>query len=122
MGENETAELSPKGENHFKVRGFRTKQKRNNHFSKHKKEYEEIGIKTPEELDEYATKQCESKVGGNIIGHIDGHHNVIRYNTETKFYAKGNPDLGVTTFFKPELGDDYYEYMKTEDLKHGGKD
>lgn len=35
---------------------------------------------------------------------------------------KGNPDLGVTTFFKPELGDDYYEYMKTEDLKHGGKD
>lgn len=120
--ENNSTGLSPRGANTFKVRGFRSKAKQNNHYYKHEDEYKSLGLNTPEEMNEYALNQLESPVGGDIIGHIDGHHNVIRYNTKVKTYAKGDPDRGVTTFYIAKDGDSYYERMKAEDLKHGGKD
>ena len=121
-GKSENVEVSAKGANEFKVRGFRSKQKLNNHYSKHEEDYKKLGIKSPKELNDYALKQCESPVGGDIIGHIDGNNNVIRYNTKTKLFAKGNPSKGINTAFIPSDPDNYYANQKAEDLKHGGKD
>lgn len=120
---NDTAsgdEPSPSGENHFTERGFRSQQKLNNHWKDHKAEYNgDKKIKTKEDYLKRALSLLESKTGGNIVGHVDRHGNVIRYDKVTKDFAKGNPKRGVTTMYKAPLS--YYKSQKKEDIKRGGK-
>lgn len=116
--------ISPSGANEFKVKGFRSKQKLNNHWKNgrtHQDEYIKDGIKTKEAYVARAIELLESPVGGNIQGHIDAHGNVIRYDTEKNDFAKGNPNKGVTTLFKPADGKVYYEQKRKEDIEHGGE-
>ncbi len=61
----------------------------------------------------------QSPVGGNIIGHIDGHGEVIRYDTVKMDFVKGNPDRGITAMYKADRA--YYDGMRKGDLEHGGK-
>lgn len=113
--------LSPDGENHFTVRGFRSIQKLNNHWKDHGNEYEMDGITTKKAYLKRALTLVESKTGGNILGHVDGKGNVIRFDKEKNDYVKGNPTRGITTMFKPSEGKAYYEMNMKEDMQHGGR-
>ena len=121
---SESGKISPKGENKFKVNGFRNKQKLMNHWENgrtHKEEFIKDGIKTAEEYERAGMRLVQSKVSGDILGHADGHGNVIRYDKKRNYFAKGNPEKGLTTFMKPEIGERYYQIQREEDLAHGGK-
>lgn len=115
--------MSVVGVNKFLVRGFANRQKLMNHWQNgrtHRDEYPEF--ETPEEYEAYAVELLEMSVGGNILGHKDGQGNVIRYNKSTNDFAKGNPQKGVRTLMRPELGEAYYWERKKEDMEHGGED
>lgn len=121
---NKDKDISPSGANNFKVKGFKNKQKLNNHWENgrtHKEEFKKDGIFTKEQYEKEGIKLVESAVGGDIIGHSDGYGNVIRYNKKKNHFAKGNPNTGLKTFMKPIDGISYYEEQKKEDIKHGGK-
>lgn len=116
-------EVSPTGANKFIVRGFANRQKLMNHWQNgraHRDEYPEFA--TAEEYEAFAVELLEMPVGGDILGHKDGHGNVIRYNRSTNDFAKGNPQKGVRTLMRPELGEAYYWERKKEDMEHGGED
>lgn len=116
-------EPSPTGANKFLVRGFKSRQKLMNHWQNgrtHREEYPELS--TAEEYEQKALKLLEMPVGGDILGHIDRYGNIIRYNSKTNDFAKGNPLKGILTLMRPELGIIYYEKMKRGDLDNGGRD
>lgn len=121
---SESGKISPTGKNMFKVNGFRNKQKLKNHWENgrtHKDEFIEDGIKTAEEYEKAGMNLVQSKVGGDILGHADGRGNIIRYDRKKNYFAKGNPEKGLTTFMKPKIGEMYYQIQREEDLAHGGK-
>lgn len=115
---------SPSGSNTFSVRGFSSKQKLNNHWENgrtHKEEYIKDGIFTKEAYEARAVELLESPIGGNIRGHMDKSGNIIRYDSIKNDFAKGHPQKGIITLFKPDDGAKYYEDMRKGDLEHGGK-
>ncbi len=115
-------DLSPSGVNTFTARGFANKQKLKNHWQNgrtHREEYPEF--KTAEEYEAAALKLLETPCGGDIAGHLDKDGNVIRYNRKTNDFAKGHPDRGVISMFKPIFGEKYYLNMLKGDLEHGGR-
>lgn len=111
---------SPTGANTFEVQSFRSKQKLNNHWKDHQADYaDDDRVNSKGDYLKVALALLESPVGGSIRGHVDGQGNVIRYDKDTKDFAKGHPKKGVTTMYKaPET---YYETMLKGDLEHGGK-
>lgn len=113
--------LSPTGANIFQVQGFRSKQKLNNHWGDHglKQYQDDPDVNSKEDYLNRALALVQSPVGGNIMGHIDGNGNVIRYDTIKEDFVKGNPLKGVYTMFKATI--DYYNDMRKGDLEHGGK-
>jgi HK97 family phage portal protein len=114
------SKVSATGANEFEVKDFRNKQKRKNHFKDHKAEFAEDGITTEEQYVAEALSLAESPVDGSVVGHKDGHGNVIRYDKEKNRFVKGDPSKGLTTFFMPETGSAYYNNQLKEDMKHGG--
>ena len=116
---------SPSGANKFEVREFQNKQKLNNHWQNgrtHQLEYAADGITTKEAYVNRALELLESPTGNGILGHMDKSGNIIRYDTAKNDFAKGNPQKGIKTMFKPISGRKYYDAQKEEDLKHGGKE
>ena len=113
--------VSPSEANTFSVRGFKNKQKLNNHWQKHIEEYRKDGIKTKDQYLNRALELAESPTSKTILGHIDGSGNVIRYDTEKNDFVKGKSNEGILTFFKPKEGKKYSEVMKKEDIANGGK-
>ncbi len=115
---------SATGANKFTVRGFRNKQKLQNHWSNgrtHKDEYKKDNILTAEQYERRALALLEMPTGGSVLGHLDKDGNVIRYDKIKNDFAKGHPAKGIITMFKPEEGYVYYINQKKEDIKHGGK-
>ena len=119
-GESVQNSLSPSGINTFSVKGFRSLQKLNNHWKDHSSEYaDDTDVSSKEEYLSRALSLLQSPVNESVLGHIDSHGNVIRYDIAKKDFAKGNPTRGVTTMFKAERI--YYENQRKVDLEHGGK-
>ena len=78
-------EPSATGANELKIKGFKNKQKLNNHWKNgrtHQKEYIPDGIITAEQYEKRAVELLESPVGGAILGHIDKSGTIIRYDTK----------------------------------------
>lgn len=116
---------SPSGANKFEVRGFQNKQKLNNHWQNgrtHQPEYAAEGITTKEAYVNRALELLESPTGNGILGHMDKDGNIIRYDTAKNDFAKGHPQKGIKTMFKPEKGKQYYDEIKRWDLNNGGKE
>ena len=123
-GESGIIEPKPTGANELQVKGFKNKQKLNNHWKNgrtHSDEYLIDGIITAEQYEKRAVELLESPVGENICGHIDKDKNIIRYDIAKNDFVKGSITKGVITMYKPQKGRSYYEQQRTEDLKHGGK-
>lgn len=115
------ASTGASGAHEFKVKGFRSKAKANNHFTKHKAEFEQDGIKTVDQYIARALELVESATGGDIQGHMDKEGNVIRYDSKQNQFVKGHPEKGITTFIKPVDAQAYYDMMREEDIAHGGQ-
>jgi hypothetical protein len=118
----EFLQISPGGENHFLVRGFANRQKLMNHCKNgraHRDEYPELA--SAEDYERKALSLLETAVGGDILGHVDGNGNVIRYNRRTNDFAKGNPLKGIRSMYRPENGEAYYWESLRGDLEHGGR-
>lgn len=124
LGDSGIIEPSATGANELKVKGFKNKQKLNNHWKNgrtHSIEYLPDGITSAEQYEKRAVELLESPVSKTICGHIDKNKNIIRYDIAKNDFVKGNIENGVITMYKPEKGRTYYEQQRTEDLKHGGK-
>lgn len=116
------AAVSAIGANKFVKRGFANKQKLMNHWKNgrtHREEFPEI--KTAKEYEQKALELLERPVGGDILGHVDKDDNIIRYDRKNNIFAKGNPQRGVRTMYKPPEGEVYYSRQKEVDLKYGGR-
>lgn len=122
-GNSESASgSSADGANDFAVKGFRNRQKLNNHFQNgrtHKSEYPNM---TKQQYEQRALELVQSPVGGNILGHKDKDDNVIRYDASTNDFVKGHPQEGVKTMFKPKDGIRYYSEVREDDIRYGGKE
>ena len=114
----ESGTINPSGANEFKVKGFRNKQKLNNHFKDHQAEYPGL---TKEQYAQRALELVESPIGNGIKGHADNNGQIVRYDTATNDFAKGHPEKGINTFFKPIDGQKYYDDQRYEDLVNGGQ-
>lgn len=117
--------VSPSGANTFTVRGFRSAQKLNNHWQNgrvHRDQYKEDGITTKEQYVARALELIESPTSDTILGHTDKDGNIIRYDKERNDFVKGHPNKGITTLFKPDEKQKYYDKMRKADVEHGGKD
>lgn len=110
--------ISPTGRNTFKIRNFPSKQKLNNHWGKHQKEYPGW---TKEQYLNRALELVESPVGESVYGHIDKIGVIIRYDEKTNDFVKGKPDKGLYSMMKPDDGRLYYEEMRRKDIENGGK-
>ena len=111
-------EVSPTGTNRFVKRGFANKQKLNNHWKDHGKEY--IGWNKAQYHKE-ALALIESSVDSDVLGHVDKDGVIIRYRLSTNDFVKGTIERGIRTMFKPKEGRKYYDGMREEDLERGGK-
>lgn len=104
--------VSAKGANTFKVKGFPNKQKLNNHWQNgrtHAAEYAPDGITTKEQYEKRAVQLLESPCGNGIKGYKTKDGLVCRYDAKKNDFAKGSPEKGVRTMFKPDDGEDYYK-------------
>ena len=114
--------IDPSGVNRFPEQVFKNLAKAKNHYAKHKKDLLAAGIHSYEEYLQKTKDTIESAVGGEISGHENGMNQIIRYNTKTNLFVKGNPDRGVFTSFVPMgIPGEYYQVILKGDLKHGGK-
>jgi 8-oxo-dGTP pyrophosphatase MutT (NUDIX family) len=103
--------VSAKGANAFKVKGFPNKQKLNNHWQNgrtHAAEYAPDGITTKEQYEKRAVQLLESPCGNGIKGYKTKDGLICRYDTKKNDFAKGSPEKGVRTMFKPDDGEEYY--------------
>ena len=116
--EDQRDTIDASGSHDFKVKGFFSKQKLNNHWSKHRKEYPRM---TKDEYLQTAITLLESPVGGYIAGHMTADGTVVRYDKKANDFVKGKPDKGIYTMMKP-TAEGYYEAQREEDLAHGGKE
>jgi ribosomal protein L37E len=68
-----------------------------------------------------AKKLAESACGGDILGHIDTEHRIVRFNKATGEFTKMHIELGIYTYFKAKIGEglsaalSYYEKAKEVD-------
>ena len=113
---------SPSGANTFKVQGFRSEKALSEHYDKHGEEYKDDDrVKSKKDFKKVALDLVQAATGGDIMGHIDKSGYVIRYDKAHNDYVKGNPEKGIFTMFKPTDGQAYYDGMREEDVKRGGR-
>ena len=113
---------SPSEANAFKVQGFRTEKALGEHYDKHAGEYEDDDrVSSKEDFAKVALDLVQAATGGDILGHVDKSGYVVRYDKAHNDFVKGNPEKGIFTMFKPTEGQAYYDGMREEDVKRGGR-
>ncbi len=112
-GTEATAQVSATGANTFS-RGF-SKSNLNRHWtgsSSHKDEYPNM---SKQEYAQRALELIQKPVGNNILGYKNSDGQVIRYDKNTNDFVKGNPEIGISTMFKPSAGERYYQRQKKKE-------
>ena len=113
-GSNLSTEVSAKGANEFKVKGFGNKQKLNNHWQNgrtHQAEYIKEGITTKEQYEARALELIQMPCGNGIEGYKTKSGKLCRYDMQKNDYVTGRPDKGIYTMFKPSRGLEYFKEM-----------
>ena len=116
---NDKVNVNPSGPNKFSKFGFMTKNLEEKHVAKHLAEFGNI---TKDEYIKRGMDLIQSGTGNDILGHSDKNNILTRYDVKKNEFAKGRPDRGIYTYFKPVKGLEYYKEMKKGDLEHGGKE
>jgi pyocin large subunit-like protein len=84
------------------------------HWEKHCMDYPGY---TKEQYAEEALKLIQLPVNASILGYKNNKGQVIRYDINSKNFAKGHPDIGIVTMYKPDDGIDYYYDRKNKEEK-----
>lgn len=112
-------EVSAKGANSLKKKGFPNKQKLNNHWQNgrtHADEYKNDGITTKEQYEKRGVELAESTADGKkILGYKTKEGHICRYDVEKNDYVKADINKGLRTLFKPDNGIDYFNEMKSKE-------
>lgn len=116
---NDKVNVNPSGPNKFSKFGFMTKNLEEKHVAKHLAEFGNI---TKDEYIKRGMELIQSGTGNDILGHSDKNNILTRYDVKKNEFAKGRPDRGIYTYFRPVKGLEYYKEMKKGDLEHGGKE
>jgi len=88
---------------------FRSQAKLDRHIRDHLGEFGNIST------DDYvngARKLLAAKVRGPTDGFVDAEGYVHKYNRETNEFAIGHPSGGISTYFKPDRGEAYWDDQK----------
>ena len=103
--------LSPKGKNKFLVRDFINQERRKYHINKHLHEPAFAGL-SEEEYIQKGIELLESEVtSGGIRGYLEpGGTTIVRYDPKRQWYAVGNPNDGMWSFYSmsPEKFEERY--------------
>ncbi|MGN1088900.1 MAG: hypothetical protein ACI4Q6_00740, partial [Huintestinicola sp.] len=83
-------------------------------ITSHKREYEARGYDM-EGYGKLALDLVQKPVGNGILGHKTNDGFVVRYNTKTGDFVKGNPKNGIKTMFM--ANSEYYERQKKRDTE-----
>lgn len=112
--------ISASGPNEFK-KGFSHSNLVNHWYgndnpkiSSHKAEYEARGYDM-KGYSELALDLVQKPVGNGVVGHKTNDGFVVRYNTKTGDFVKGNPKHGIKTMFTAT--EDYYLRRKAKDTE-----
>ncbi len=109
--EGKRVKLSPKGKNKFSVRDFINQERRKYHINKHLHEPAFAGL-SEEEYIQKGIELLESKVtSGGIRGYLEpGGTTIVRYDPKRQWYAVGNPNDGMWSFYSmsPEKFEERY--------------
>lgn len=111
---------SAKGANELEHKGFRNKQKLNNHWKNgrtHNAEYVADGIVTAKQYEDRAVELAQKAVDGKkILGYkTKNKWQICRYDTEKNDYVKADVKKGVITMFKPDEGKNYFYKMEKKE-------
>lgn len=85
--------------------GFSSRQKLNDHFDKHSREFGRIS------RDEYlrqAQGLRDRAAGGQVLEIIRSDGVITRFDRETGAFLAFDPDFTIRTFFKPNDGEAYF--------------
>lgn len=103
--------LSPKGKNKFLVRDFINQERRKYHINKHLHEPAFAGLSEKEYIQK-GIELLESEVtSGGIRGYLEpGGTTIVRYDPKRQWYAVGNPNDGMWSFYSmsPEKFEERY--------------
>ena len=111
--------VSATGSNSFK-KGFSSKNL-DRHWeggiSDHSGQYKGM---TKQEYAKKALDLVQKPVGGNVKGYKTPQGEVVRYDTKSNDFVKGNPTTGIKTMFKPKDGIEYYNrrLIREEGIDH----
>jgi pyocin large subunit-like protein len=87
-------------------RGFRTRDRLDDHFAKHGAEF---GVATAAEYLVLAQALRDAPVGGDILEIVRGIDGVIsRFDRRSGAFLAADPDGTIRTFFKPNDGEAYF--------------
>ena len=79
------------------------------HAGKHLHKYKGR-FKNADEYEAGARSLLNSKVGGNVFGHVRGDGTVVRYDKETRDFVFGNSRVGLVSMYPADKGISYYNY------------
>lgn len=88
---------------------FPNEKKFNTHVNKHSYQYGNI---SPNEYLELARKLLASNLTKDIDGFISADGFIFKYNKKTNDFAIGRPDGKISTLFKPDNKEQYWEEQK----------
>ncbi len=107
------SKIKATGGNHFK-RGF-SQANLEKHFGKNGKHTSEYKGWTQEKYNDEALKLVQSATSDDILGYKTEDLSVVRYRRSTNDFAKGYPETGIATMFKPKDREGYfYRRLKKE--------
>ena len=112
--------VSPRGANVIKVRGFVDKKRHNDHVNKHLKKEKEFAGMTEKQYVDAGVALLESACGDGIEGYSDSFGNIIRYDKKHNWFAVGTPS-GLWSFYAPKNGYKFFLDLMREARKHGGQ-
>ena len=118
---NGRVNVSPRGANKFKVRGFISEKLKTYHTNKHLHEFPNM---SEDDYVNMALDLLESPVTkGEIRGYKEGHDDtIVRYKPikgKNGWYACGNPNTGIWSFYT--MSTDDFEFKRKVALQNGGE-
>ncbi|MBR6705634.1 MAG: DUF1073 domain-containing protein [Clostridia bacterium] len=103
----QNSEPSATGANKLQ-RGF-TPSQRKEHETHRKEQYPDL---SPKQYEQRGIDLCQQPVGGDIDGFLDSDGNIVRYRKSTNEFAKGHPQRGLMTLYKPKSSaENGYQYF-----------
>ncbi len=122
-GRNAKVKVNPTGANKILARSFVSKERYDQHWSKHGGKKELAGL-TKEQYLQEALNLLEQPISpgrNGIKGYVDAFGNLARYDPVKNLFVVGNPSGGIWSCYPLRGGRAQFEEMKRSVTRHGKK-